>query len=72
MKGTAELRLAYKKLQKHPGITFVGNVEGKSVFEGDVDVIVTDGFTGNVFLKTAEGIASLIIDRIHAHIPEVR
>ncbi len=70
MKGTSELRMAYKKLQNHPNINFVGNVEGKTVFEGDVDVIVTDGFTGNVFLKTAEGIASLIIDRIHAHIPE--
>jgi glycerol-3-phosphate acyltransferase PlsX len=40
------------------------------VFEGHVDVLVTDGFTGNIFLKTAEGIASLILDRIHAHIPK--
>jgi glycerol-3-phosphate acyltransferase PlsX len=47
----------------------VGNIEGKSVFDGDVDVLVTDGFTGNVFLKTAEGIASLILDRIRTHIP---
>lgn len=71
LKGTSELRLAYHELQTfaHPPFRFAGNIEGKSVFDGDVDVLVTDGFTGNVFLKTAEGIASLILDQIHAHIP---
>ncbi len=71
LKGTSELRLAYQMLQKKspPSFHFVGNIEGKSVFDGEVDVLVTDGFTGNVFLKTAEGIASLILDRIHNHIP---
>jgi phosphate acyltransferase len=49
--------------------SFAGNIEGKSVFDGEVDVLVTDGFTGNVFLKTAEGIASLVLDRLHSHIP---
>lgn len=66
-KGTSEIRLAYKELAKLPA--FAGNIEGKSVFDGEVDVLVTDGFTGNVFLKTAEGIASLILDRLHARIP---
>jgi glycerol-3-phosphate acyltransferase PlsX len=71
LKGTSELRLAYHALQTlhSPSFRFVGNIEGKSVFDGDVDVLVTDGFTGNVFLKTAEGIASLILDKIQAHIP---
>ncbi len=64
-KGTSELRLAYKALSGEPG--FAGNIEGKSVFDGEVDVLVTDGFTGNVFLKTAEGIASLVLDRLQAH-----
>jgi len=67
-KGTSEIRLAYKELTKLPA--FAGNIEGKSVFDGEVDVLVTDGFTGNVFLKTAEGIASLVLDRLHAHIPK--
>jgi len=67
-KGTFEIRLAYQELSKFEG--FSGNIEGKSVFDGDVDVLVTDGFTGNVFLKTAEGIASLVLDRFHAHIPK--
>jgi glycerol-3-phosphate acyltransferase PlsX len=66
-KGTAEIRLAYKTLQTLP--SFAGNIEGKAVFDGEVDVLVTDGFTGNVFLKTAEGIASLVLDRLSAHIP---
>jgi glycerol-3-phosphate acyltransferase PlsX len=71
LKGTSELRLAYQKLLnlKNAPFRFAGNIEGKSVFDGDVDVLVTDGFTGNIFLKTAEGIASLILDRLHAHIP---
>jgi len=43
------------------GIRFVGNVEGRDVFAGDVDVIVTDGFTGNVILKVAEGLGEMFI-----------
>lgn len=64
LKGTSELRIAYNALQKEGSFSFLGNIEGKEVFDGNVDVLVTDGFTGNIFLKTAEGIASLILDRI--------
>lgn len=64
LKGTSEHRLAYHQLQKKTTFHFAGNIEGRWVFEGDVNVLVTDGFTGNVFLKTAEGIASLILDRL--------
>jgi len=42
----------------------VGNVEGKGVFAGEVDVAVTDGFTGNIFLKTSEGVAKLMTNSI--------
>ncbi len=71
IKGTSEHRLAYQELQMmpHPPFRFAGNIEGKSVFEGDVNVLVTDGFTGNIFLKTAEGIASLILDRFRGLLP---
>lgn len=67
LKGTSELKSAYHLLQTYPDppFKFTGNVEGKSVFDGEVDALITDGFTGNVFLKTAEGIASLILDRIN-------
>lgn len=70
LKGTSELRIAYNELQKRKN--FAGNIEGKTVFDGDVDVLVTDGFTGNVFLKTAEGIASLILDKIQVDPGQVK
>ncbi|MBR4771052.1 MAG: phosphate acyltransferase PlsX [Clostridia bacterium] len=47
----------YKKLTEMDGINFVGNVEAKAIPFGVCDVVVTDGFTGNLFLKTVEGMA---------------
>ncbi len=67
-KGTAEVRLAYSLLQEENqkgNICFVGNVEGDEVFRGNIDVLVTDGFTGNVFLKTSEGVASFLLQECH-------
>ncbi|HXI66673.1 MAG TPA: hypothetical protein VNH41_01930, partial [Steroidobacteraceae bacterium] len=43
---------------------FIGNVEGRDLMKDDADVVVTDGFTGNVALKTMEGVAGLIADRL--------
>ncbi len=51
-------------LLKASSLNFYGNVEGKEVIGGKVDVAVTDGFTGNVMLKTAEAVSKLIVDRI--------
>jgi glycerol-3-phosphate acyltransferase PlsX len=45
-------------------MTYIGFVEGHDIFTGDVDVVVTDGFTGNVALKTMEGLAELIVARL--------
>jgi phosphate acyltransferase len=59
-----ELVRAATPLLKESGINFIGNVEGKEVIGGKVDVAVTDGFTGNVMLKTAEAVGKLIIDKI--------
>ncbi len=69
-KGTVELQEAYDKLlqlsqAKNPSFAFAGNIEGRDVFHGDIDVLVTDGFTGNVFLKTAEGIAGVILEELN-------
>jgi glycerol-3-phosphate acyltransferase PlsX len=44
------------------GVNFIGNVEGKELFGGQADVVITDGFTGNVLLKTSEAVAKLITD----------
>jgi phosphate acyltransferase len=46
------------------GLNYVGFVEGNDIFSGEVDVVVTDGFTGNVALKTMEGVAGLIANRM--------
>ena len=47
-------------LRKAAGINFIGNIEGNDVFKGKADVVVCDGFTGNVLVKTAEGAAELL------------
>ncbi len=49
------------KLLKEADINFVGNIDGKDIFTGNYDVIVCDGFTGNVILKTSEGLADAIM-----------
>jgi glycerol-3-phosphate acyltransferase PlsX len=53
-------------LFKGSKLNYFGNVEGKEVIGGAVDVAVTDGFTGNVMLKTSEAVAKLIVDTIRA------
>lgn len=61
LKGNAIVQQAAQVLRKIPGvINFHGFVEGDDIMEGTVDVVVTDGFTGNVALKTMEGVAKVI------------
>ncbi len=57
-KGNEVTKAAFKKLQGYDG--FIGNVEGSDIFNGECDVVVCDGFIGNLVLKTAEGVASTI------------
>ena len=62
-KGNDLVKESYKLLKEKSeklGINFVGNVEGRDAFLGKIDAIVTDGFTGNVFLKTTEGVGKLV------------
>ena len=61
MKGNQLVKDTYPLIQAAK-INFIGNVEGKEVFQGQVDVVVTDGFTGNVMLKTSEAVARLLVD----------
>jgi glycerol-3-phosphate acyltransferase PlsX len=60
-KGNNLVRDTYPLL-KDSNLNFIGNIEGKELFGGKVDVVVTDGFTGNVMLKSTEAVAKLIID----------
>lgn len=62
-KGNELVRESYnllKERSKELDINFVGNVEGRDAFSGKIDAIVTDGFTGNVFLKTTEGLGKFV------------
>lgn len=65
-KGTLEVRQAYEMLQNShiQDFEFIGNIEGRDVFDGKADVVVTSGVTGNVLLKTAEGVSSFIFDSL--------
>ncbi|MGH7811915.1 MAG: phosphate acyltransferase PlsX, partial [Candidatus Binatia bacterium] len=62
-KGSELVKGAYPLLQ-NAKLNFIGNVEGKEIFNGHADVAVTDGFTGNVFLKSTEAVAKLLIEKI--------
>ena len=62
-KGNELVRESYnllKEKSKDLNINFVGNVEGRDAFTGEIDAIVTDGFTGNVFLKAVEGLGKFV------------
>ncbi len=65
-KGNELTKQTFKLMQKLP--SFVGNVEGNNIFDGTVDVVVCDGFTGNIVLKTAEGVAQTIGNFMKYHI----
>ena len=62
-KGTSMTKDAFKKLKKAP-VNFVGNVEAREVPRGACDVIVCDGFVGNVILKLTEGVAMSILELV--------
>ena len=65
-KGTDLAKEAHELMQKSSTINFVGNVEGREIGGGVADVLVTDGFTGNVVLKTAEGVSREILGMIRS------
>jgi glycerol-3-phosphate acyltransferase PlsX len=60
-KGNELVKESYP-LIKSSGLNFIGNVEGKELFGGEADVVVTDGFTGNILLKSSEAVARLITE----------
>ena len=61
-KGNNLVRETFPLLENVEQINFIGNVEGKELFGGEADVVVTDGFTGNVVLKSTEAVAKMIVD----------
>lgn len=63
-KGAPEVKEAHKLLKENNFPGFMGNIEGRDTFEGQVDVLVCSGFAGNVFLKTCEGVAKWMGDMV--------
>ena len=65
-KGRADVVDAHEALAEADGIRFIGNLEGRDLLTGEADVVVTDGFTGNVTLKTLEGTARAVAEAVRA------
>ena len=63
-KGSPEGKIAYKILSEDKQINFGGNIEAREVLSGQADVVVTDGYSGNIFLKGSEGVAKLMGEMI--------
>jgi glycerol-3-phosphate acyltransferase PlsX len=64
IKGSDQIKRTSLLLSECPDINYIGYIEGNDIFSGKADVIVCDGFVGNVALKTCEGVAKLIIKRL--------
>lgn len=67
-KGNALVREAYHLLSADPTLNFYGNIEANEMPYGRIDAVVCDGFTGNVVLKTAEGVVTLVQDALRAEL----
>jgi glycerol-3-phosphate acyltransferase PlsX len=66
VKGNQQVKLAANLLLQAQGLNYIGFVEGDGLYRGEADVVVCDGFVGNVLLKSSEGLASMIAGRIEA------
>lgn len=67
-KGNQLIQAAYPLMAADSALTFIGNIEGKDLLSGKADVVVADGFTGNVALKVAEGTAAALMDALQAEL----
>jgi phosphate acyltransferase len=69
-KGNSMTKESRKLMRDEPLLNFIGNVEGKDIFKGVVDVVVCDGFVGNIVLKFTEGLSEGIFQTIVAEVQE--
>ncbi len=66
IKGNQQVKLAASLLRKAQGLNYTGYIEGDGVFRGEADVVVCDGFVGNILLKSNEGLAGMFAERVQA------
>ncbi len=64
IKGNLQVKAAAQYLQQISSINYIGFIEGDGIYAGNADVVICDGFVGNVALKTSEGLAKMLIDQI--------
>ena len=69
-KGNELTRETYSLLKQNKDIDFQGNIESTKIMDGEVDVVVTDGYTGNVLLKTSEGVGKFIFHVVKESVME--
>jgi glycerol-3-phosphate acyltransferase PlsX len=65
-KGNQQVKLAASLLQQTKGLNYIGFIEGDGLYRGEADVVVCDGFVGNIVLKSSEGLALMISERLEA------
>lgn len=65
IKGNEQVKLASRLISEHGELNYIGYIEGDDIFSGRADVIVCDGFVGNIALKGSEGLANLIRHKVH-------
>lgn len=66
VKGNEQVKLASRLIQEHASLNYVGYIEGDDLYAGHADVVVCDGFVGNIALKSSEGLARLINQKVQA------
>lgn len=66
IKGNQQVKLAASLLRQAPGLNFVGFIEGDGVYRGEADVVVCDGFVGNILLKSSEGLVRMVTGQLEA------
>jgi phosphate acyltransferase len=69
-KGNEVALQTYQKLQENTSVNFAGNAEGRDVLSGNFDVVVCDGFVGNILLKFAESVGSLLLNILKEELPK--
>lgn len=66
IKGNQQVKLAASLLQQANGLNYIGYIEGDALYRGEADVVVCDGFVGNILLKSSEGLVAMIAARIES------
>jgi glycerol-3-phosphate acyltransferase PlsX len=68
IKGNEKIRFTANLLQENPLVNYTGYIEGNEIFQGDADVVVCDGFVGNIALKISEGTASFLAEGLRSEL----